>query len=365
MIYLVLDTNIWIYLANGFSTVSNSADYENDNHIEVFNQIKDKYDSNEFKILINEIVLKEWVRNKKTALDYIKGLKKYKGLEINALIEVKTSMSQKYFEKKCAEINRKFEERINKNKEHINNIDSFLNSLERIPISQEVKNEVLEMAINKDKAPFLNSKNNVADAIILFSSIDYLIKNMIDYTEQAVFVSGNYKEYGISKDKNEFHLDIKERIEELDISYHQNWGSLLVLAEDIQQEIDYFNELILDDNYFYCQMPSCDKPDGMHGFGYLDNQLRFTDSKETNDPNQLNLFPLPKPRVNNEQKVDCGYCLICSTMHIECPNCKNLVVDFNDNQIYCNTCETYYETGVSSINGDGIIYPITEEELHL
>ena len=40
MIYLIIDTNIWIYLANGFSTVSNSADYENDNHIEVFNKIK-------------------------------------------------------------------------------------------------------------------------------------------------------------------------------------------------------------------------------------------------------------------------------------------------------------------------------------
>jgi hypothetical protein len=68
-------------MANGFDSVSNSIQVGSDRHIHVFQQIKLKVDSGEFKILVNEIILNEWARNKNTAYAHIKELGKQKKMQ--------------------------------------------------------------------------------------------------------------------------------------------------------------------------------------------------------------------------------------------------------------------------------------------
>lgn len=86
MIYLILDTNIWLYIVNEFDSISRKISIESNQHINVFERIKSKTESGEFKILVNEIILNEWVRNKAVAFQPIKELEKRQKEKIAELV---------------------------------------------------------------------------------------------------------------------------------------------------------------------------------------------------------------------------------------------------------------------------------------
>lgn len=89
MTYLILDTNIWIYLANGYCDSKNISD--EDVHFELIKILLEKLDLGEIELVTNDIIIKEWDRNKaaketsidkwenriKGNLDYFKSIEKY------------------------------------------------------------------------------------------------------------------------------------------------------------------------------------------------------------------------------------------------------------------------------------------------
>ena len=85
MIKILFDTNIWIYLANGYNFLVKETEkskqynaHQNDNpHFKFFEQLKSKVINNEIEIIINQIIIDEWNRNKNTLKMNIKIISRY------------------------------------------------------------------------------------------------------------------------------------------------------------------------------------------------------------------------------------------------------------------------------------------------
>lgn len=372
MIYVVLDTNIWIYLANGFYIEEKKGTDEylfSEEHFDLLKILKDKVEYQEFTILINSQILEEWENNKSETEDLIRLLKKrkkdfdnYQGEIIKFIEDIDYPTLGKLIKKAKSKI----DNAIAKNRNHIKDIEYFLkNNCEEIPISETLKSEVFNMALKKKKAPFLNSKNNLADALILFSSIEFLKEKLIPDISNAIFISYNHTEYATNDDKDEFHPDIKRRIGKLDLTYVRDLNQAVPISEEMQASIAAFHEYreaILDEISFSCMSPFCDSETDINSFGYLDSTVRVKSVLEDEeDPFQLKLFELPELQDTEEfkiKKVKTGKCLYCGTLHLECPDCESLMIELDDAMvegIYCKECDVMFEIDFSSRNNDKII----------
>lgn len=365
MIYLILDTNIWIYLANGFNSITNQLDPSSQMHFELYEKLKQKTDDKEFVILTNYIIRLEWERNKKAAYANIAKLEEMKKQEISALVGRKNRLGEQLFKEECRKTNDTFNQAIALNKQHIENIENFMKSCVEVPVSDELKLELAERAISKDKAPFLYDKNNFADAAILLSAAEYLRLNM-EPISHAVFVSNNHKEFGNSIGSNDFHNDLKKYLTGINIDYHKHLNNLLELTEELEYAIEAFHEHQRgQDYYFECLSAFCETKDGYEAFGYYKNKVRIASTAEQ-DADQLNLF-----EGHDLHKIDSGYvlegsCMRCSINHVQCPCCSKLLIDMNgDESYFCDLCEKIFKTVLSKENKDKIIYQIDESELHL
>lgn len=365
MIYLILDTNIWIYLANGFNSMTNQLDPNSQLHFELYEKLKQKTDDKEFVILTNYIIRLEWERNKKAAFANIGKLEEIKKKQISALVDQRKLLGEEHFKEECRKTNDTFDDAVSLNRLHIENIENFMKSCIEVPVSDKLKLELTERAISKDKAPFLYDKNNFADAAILLSAADYLRLNMTPVS-YAVFVSNNHKEFGDSIGSNDFHKDLKEYLSGLNIDYHKHLNNLLELTEELEYAIEAFHEHQRgQDYYFECLSPFCGTKNGYEAFGYYKNKVRIASTAEQN-VDQLSLF-----EGHDLHKIDATYvlegnCTTCSIYHVQCPCCEKLLIDINGNDSYfCNLCEKIFKTVLSKENKDKIIYQIDESELHL
>jgi predicted nucleic acid-binding protein len=166
MIYIVFDTNIWVYLANGYDSEKENY-YQgvfSEHHFDLLEILKKKVDNGDFKILVNDLFFKEWERNKHTTEALINFLElrmreilKSRKL-IKAFISQEDFISQKVLtEKAIKAVNIKIE----RNKKHIQEVEDFLeNECIKISISDEVLKKVSLLAMEKNVAPFLNDKKN-------------------------------------------------------------------------------------------------------------------------------------------------------------------------------------------------------------
>jgi hypothetical protein len=73
MLHLILDTNIWLYLANGFYSESTNP---NNLHFDLLDQLIKLKEDQHFEILISDITILEWDRNKKQAYQLIEKLER-------------------------------------------------------------------------------------------------------------------------------------------------------------------------------------------------------------------------------------------------------------------------------------------------
>src|SRR5687767_4107272 len=62
MLYLILDTNIWLYIANGYNSETSKFE-ENGHHYKLLADLIKLRDEKKLVILINSVILKEWGRN--------------------------------------------------------------------------------------------------------------------------------------------------------------------------------------------------------------------------------------------------------------------------------------------------------------
>ncbi len=147
MVYLIFDTNIWIYLANGHDPLSNS---DNSNkHFEFLETLEFLRNENKIRILINDVILEEWNRNKANVYQKITKLQRKLDSADNSVKDILKYASE--FDGLAEKYKEGLNIEIEANKRHIQNVEDFLLSeCINTGISDSLKLQVFELAINKD-----------------------------------------------------------------------------------------------------------------------------------------------------------------------------------------------------------------------
>lgn len=131
MIYIVLDTNIWIYLANGWnSEKENHHDGAfSQKHFGLLDKFKEKVADKSYQFLVSDLVFKEWDRNKHRAKSLVSFLEEKQKNIIESSKPIKAFLSEKDFlmQRRLIERAKKqINERIEQNKKHIDSVEEFL-----------------------------------------------------------------------------------------------------------------------------------------------------------------------------------------------------------------------------------------------
>ncbi|WP_207515918.1 PIN domain-containing protein [Longitalea luteola] len=237
MIYLILDTNNWIYLANGLDPISNK--HHDALHYELLRSLKELKDKKLAQVIINDIIITEWNRNKEHCKAKIKKLEQKLADKENAFKEI-----EKYTKGDLKQLKEEFiqgiEEEIRLNATHIQKVEDFIfNDCEKVEVSQEVKLKIFELSIN-NQAPFHNKKNNVGDAAILLSAVEYLKSQQDRFGFQAFFISNNIEEYTDGKNAKEFHPKLIPLLNGVKVQFERVLPAALNISKKVIIEMEQF-----------------------------------------------------------------------------------------------------------------------------
>lgn len=357
MIYLILDTNIWIYLSNGFDPLTEK---HSDLHFELLETLKRSKDSGDISILANEVIIEEWKRNKEHCKLKIRKLNdKLKNID-QAFGDIEKYVNADNVKQAYED---KIKEEIKRNEEHIENVEEFLHKdCVAIKTSDKTKIKIFDLSIGK-AAPFHNKSNNIADASILLSVSEYLDDKFFSDEDSAIFVSNNFKDFTDGLNKEEFHPDIIELLEPIKIRYQRVLPSALKLSQELILEIQNYlkQQEWLDSISFDCQTPYCKGNENLRPWGYLSNDIRVDyGDQDFKDPNQLKIFlELPGPPTT-EKVTSYGDCVVCGVTHIVCPDCGDLFyIDDIESEFDCPMCGSSFEFD-SDEEGNQILVVRTE-----
>lgn len=375
MIYLVLDTNVWFYLANGFNTTNNK--FDDGLHFKIVSTLKDLVDNGQITILTNQIIIEEWERNKQVANRLIEKHRKTMTANKGQMKNVK-----KYIEKddkiKLDEIiekcESKMEQIISKNEKHILEVeDLLLNKTEKVQIKKEIKVIAADRAINK-LAPFKGDKSNsMADAVILLSSIEHIKEqskiSSWEETEEffyvfpnSTFVTINKGDFANPKNDKEIHPELRPILESVEMKFESNIGTVInqVQADLIEiEELERIeNEIDAEywRNAFYCEVCYPD-PEKMfvNNIVEFDEPVYIENEMNEEDPDQLKLFDIEAVDKNREVErfkrsevdtVQYGVCNYCASEYIKCQYCgtaNNYGEFLEGNKLECEGCGMIYQ----------------------
>ncbi|MDO8886809.1 PIN domain-containing protein [Candidatus Oleimmundimicrobium sp.] len=210
MYYLIIDTCVWIDLCKQFT--------------EVGSKISDLVDQEKVRLILLQIIIDEWNRNKESKVITPKQS------DIRTKIKHAREISH-YLNQSEAEVFKRILDEFQERKEEteslilqdIEAVEKLFNHPSTIkpPITENAKSKAIEFALAK-KAPFQN-KNSMADALILFSSVDYVKEEGLT---NCLFVSSNTKDFSAS-DKTKIHEDLQDIFDEFGISYFINIGQAI------------------------------------------------------------------------------------------------------------------------------------------
>jgi hypothetical protein len=233
--HLILDTCVWIDIAG----------HKKELFSKLLDTLEELVESEDVKLVIPEQVYVEWNRNKEDKI-----LKEKEIMFLNSLktiSELKTLFEGESLIKMYENLE-DLQTALKSNKQNI--VHKYFTNVERIDAliknskatrvthSDNVRNQSIELALAK-KAPFVGKKkNNMADALIVLSSIEYAEK----LKEQVIFVSHNHTDFGSNASK-ELHNDLSEIVGDLPFQYFNNMVEAMSAIEGIRTDlIDMLNE---------------------------------------------------------------------------------------------------------------------------
>lgn len=149
MVNLILDTNTWIYLANGFNPITNKN--EEESHFLMAEWMLKHIEKGECRIFSNYIIKLEWKRNKEKCNQLIKKYEAKIINEQNILKAKRKSLDYNQFSEYFRNIEKELNSKIDKNKSHIITIENILHNSIDIPISDSHKLNAVDLAIKKNR----------------------------------------------------------------------------------------------------------------------------------------------------------------------------------------------------------------------
>lgn len=214
---LIIDTSSWVELAKP-------------KYNDLLSELEEQIDSGYLDVIYNQIIKDEWTRNKVRIQDeIISSIRNHakSALKISNFIskeeaEALKRIIEKYRDEEAMQVDLA--------KKHIDRVEKLLNNGHMVPITDVLKIAVTDRAVLK-RAPFHNSKNNVADALIIFSAIDYIDKERTIQND-LIFVSANHKEFADPTDSNKIHPEIKEDSKSVHLLFTNNIGQVLKIKNE-------------------------------------------------------------------------------------------------------------------------------------
>ena len=243
MVHLVLDTNIWLYLAEG-------------QHPFVIKGLIEKAKSGDIILLTNDEIIAEWDRNRENSLHKTRQNILNQVEASKALADLVQPLDIITYKTTLTSLISSEETLLDAVKKRFDNVNDLLrNHSVIVPITDSQKLQVIEWALKK-QAPFHRKKNSVADALILLSSIDYIKDNgvnMVNYNRidvpDSIFVSYNsddFSEEAKGALKDVIHPDLAPLLDSVGMRYERNFGNILKLETNMRAEIDRYLEYIED-----------------------------------------------------------------------------------------------------------------------
>ncbi|MEY3499389.1 MAG: hypothetical protein RL308_1058 [Bacteroidota bacterium] len=354
MYYITLDTNTWIYLANGTEPVR------------LLNYISEEVDNGNITILVPQTVAEEWeihkdktvrqgtikhfkdITNAMEVISKLLGDRAEKNV-FNFLLDAKEDKA--YFQDFINNFKKKEQEIAEAISENIKLIDSlFKKKSTVINIKDEIYVKSGKFALEK-KAPF-GQKNSFADALILFSFLDYVKVNAIN---NSMFISYNTKDFCEKNEHNKpfLHKDLENEFKQVNSQYYKTISEAInTIKEGIvsPDELELIEELQSDDEWNddieFCRI--CQEYNGhsnLVNFG-RDYELHDERIRYIYITNQTEFeFSSKLPRSKSNLKIPVGHCDWCNSEHFECVECStiNAILDDEYNEVkQCLGCGLKY-----------------------
>ena len=223
MAKLIIDTCSWLEISKPrFS--------------EVLTELEDQVSKGQTVLLTSEIIIEEWDRNKNRIIQDIKV-----SIRSHAKSALKlTEFLEESEAKQILEIVEKYKLEEAKQEElamvHFKRVEKLLKSSTIYQISDDLKLKVTERALQK-KAPFHNSKNNTADALLYLGAVEYVDKE-VQIATDLFFVTINYKEFADPKDSTKLHPELEKR----NVHFYNNVAQALKMRTELVDEMDEYHE---------------------------------------------------------------------------------------------------------------------------
>jgi len=383
--YLIFDTNVWIYLCNGYDIFTGKYDLVKLKiYFKILDALIERVKKGDIEILVNDLIIKEWERNKASSFIHITKIQdklyqiKVVLDSVNEIIVGEENAIKRIKEKLEVQV-----EIINDlNKKHIEKVENLLyNNTTKIDISNEVRIAATYLAEDK-KAPFKgDKKNSMNDALIFLSSIEHIEKNLIVYSPfnipeeidfdssegskdniplfpKSFFISNNKGDFSNPEKIHEIHPDLKEYLNKTNTIYSINFVQILNEIEENLITEEEVSKLVGDDD-FECACQHC----GPFGIVQFSNPFFIIDENKPGfDKNQLVIpfgdLEIQFNETDSMASIRTGECNYCLTNHIICPNCDEITawVEFGV-PIECRgDCNTVFIVDKSFTNDEGSEY---------
>jgi len=221
MTNIVLDTNIWIYLTK-------------DTYQSLWNKFKEMKENDEIKVLVNDVIIKEWNRNKANTIKRLTASIKNEYNAAKNLANYLQGKKKTEFLKQISEYKEEYK-RIEKATNRVQEIESFMKSCQKINVTDEQKLFMSDLAINK-KPPFQNNKNNFNDALIIRNILEF-VKNEIPFQYDLIIASKNPSDF-IDKGTGEIYETLLAKLNPIRLKNVTELAEALELAPELIEDFD-------------------------------------------------------------------------------------------------------------------------------
>jgi len=230
MASIIIDTSSWIDLAKPkFSNI--------------LEKLEEYKEQGLLELLTNDIIVAEWYRNKEATITNIEQSIKSHAKSARKIVEFLEEPDKTNFENILNNYKSKETIELDIANSHIERVEKLLNSSTITLIDDKLKIVMANRAIEK-LAPFHNSKNNMADALIIFSAINWVNEFKLFQTS-LMFISANHKEFAAKNDPGKIHPDIEANSQNADLIFTNDIGRLIEVKEEYIFDEETFAEVQL------------------------------------------------------------------------------------------------------------------------
>ncbi|MCW7502362.1 PIN domain-containing protein [Leptospira soteropolitanensis] len=223
MAKILLDTCTWLDLAKP-------------KFGEIFNELKNQIDEGITILLTCEIIREEWNNNKTRIIEEIlTSIRSHakSALKMGELLQTSERLELYKIVEKYSKIEQEQENLAN---QYFDQVEKLLLGSTVYKIDSKLKLEMTDRALLK-KAPFHNSKNNMADALLYFGAIQFLEKET-EIANDLIFVTQNHKDFCEPLNLNNLHPDLKKS----NVYFYNNLAQALKMRKEIIDEMDEYHE---------------------------------------------------------------------------------------------------------------------------